>query len=79
MTARLILSEHGGLATPYSLGLRKRDKKEPAAELCIEIPGGKSSRVVTVDLNRDDLLLLAESSLAAIRVLDKHERSDAQP
>jgi len=70
--ARLILSPHVGLATPHSLSVRKRDGLEPAAELRVEVPSGRGSKIVTVDLTADELILLAEKALEGYRVLSKN-------
>lgn len=75
---RIILSEHADLATPYSLSLRRRDGKQPAAELSIEFAAGKGTRTVTADLDRAQLLVLAEKAIGAIRVLDRARSNSGQ-
>lgn len=69
---RLLLSTNSSFASPYSLSVRKREGKEPAAEIQVQIPSGKSTRLVTIDVSADDLILLAEKALEAYRVLSQN-------
>lgn len=71
MSATLYLgrSAHDALATPYSLSERRKNGLPPAAEMRIVIPRGKSDRIVTVELDQDDLCRLISAAASALDLL----------